>query len=56
MIQIPPRSQNSNLIKNLYLDLSDIDKLLENLEPKLNEITYDEYENALWNLEAQLQA
>jgi hypothetical protein len=26
----------------------------ENLEPELSEITYDEYENAPWNVEAQL--
>ena len=37
---------------------NDIDDLFENLEPKFSETTYDnnEYKNALWNPEAQLQA
>jgi hypothetical protein len=32
----------------------DTDEILENLEPELSEIVHDEYENAPWNLEAQL--
>ena len=35
---------------------SDCDTEDENLEPELSETTHDEYENAPWNPEAQLQA
>jgi hypothetical protein len=35
---------------------SDTVELHENLEPELSETIYDEYENAPWNPEAQLQA
>jgi hypothetical protein len=35
---------------------SDTDELPENLEPELSEIIHDEYKNAPWNPEAQLQA
>jgi hypothetical protein len=34
----------------------DTDELPENLEPELSEIIHDEYKNAPWNPEAQLQA
>ena len=34
----------------------DTDELYENLEPELSETIHDEYENAPWNPEAQLQA
>jgi hypothetical protein len=34
----------------------DTDELYENLEPELSETIHDKYENAPWNLEAQLQA
>jgi hypothetical protein len=35
---------------------SDTDELHENLEPELSEIIHNEYKNAPWNPEAQLQA
>jgi hypothetical protein len=35
---------------------SDCDTDNENLEPELSETIHDEYENAPWNPEAQLQA
>jgi hypothetical protein len=34
----------------------DTDDQDENLEPELSEVIHDEYENAPWNPEAQLQA
>jgi hypothetical protein len=35
---------------------SDTDERYENLEPELSEIIHNEYKNASWNPEAQLQA
>ena len=34
----------------------DSDELYKNLEPELSKTIYDEYENAPWNPQAQLQA
>ena len=42
--------------QSTYGSNCDTDELYENLEPELSETINDEFENAPWNPEAQLQA
>ena len=56
MILIPPRTPILDLTKDLQWDLTDEDELHENVEPELSRTINEEFDNAPWNPQAQLQA